>query len=301
MAAPEFIALDQPRRGYRDFIGCWLYRIDDLVLVIDPGPTSTIAHLVDELRARDVDRLDLIVLTHIHLDHGGGAGRLLRSHPDARIVCHPPAADHLVDPSRLWAGSLEVLGETARLFGEPDPVPADRIDRPDSLAARGIRAVPTPGHAPHHWSFVHGDLLFAGEAAGVTVPGVDGPYLRPATPPRFFPDAYLGSLDRLLALDPLPERIAFAHAGLCDDAPALLRAARDQVGRWIGVIAEESRPGERTWSDDLRRRVTERLLDEDPWFARHADLDADIRDREAEYLRNTLEGILGRLAVEDDA
>lgn len=302
MDAPLRIDLDQPKRGYRRFITAWVHRLGDRVAVVDPGPDSTIDHLVAELARHGVPDVDLILLTHIHLDHGGGAGRLARHFPRARVVCHPPAAKHLADPTRLWEGSLQVLGDDAPLFGRPQPVPADRLDAPASLEALGVRTLPTPGHAPHHLCYLHGDLIFAGEAAGMTCPTPDGGFcLRPATPPRFFLDVAVGSLDRLLALDPLPRRAAFGHYGLHDDPARLFAAARDQLRRWTALLAELTRPGARAVDADLRPRLLERLLAEDPWFAPFARLEDDLRDRELAYLGNTWRGMAGWLDARDAA
>ncbi len=298
-ADPVLIDLDQPKRGYRLFITCWLHRAAGETLVVDPGPASTIDHLIGRLRDEGVERLDRIVLTHIHLDHGGGAGHLAAAFPEARVVCHAPSAKHLIDPARLWEGSLKVLGENATLFGEPLPVAADRIDKPASLETLGIRTIPTPGHAPHHLSFLHGDLLFAGEAAGMTCPGTSSPYMRPATPPRFFLDVAEGSLDRLLALDPAPSRAAFAHYGLHDDPMPLLRAARVQLGTWVEELDALSQPGERVRTPELQERALARLMEVDPYFAPFAELPDDIRDRELDFITNTIDGMLGWLALRD--
>ena len=293
----QLIDLDQPRPGYRKFIACWLRSRDGLTYVVDPGPANTIPHLVGELRRRGVARLDRILLTHIHLDHGGGAGQLAAAYPEARVVAWEPAHRHLVDPERLWEGSLKVLGDTARLFGEPTPVPRDRLDPPDALAPLGIGWLPTPGHAVHHVGYVDGDLLYAGEAAGMTCPVPGGArYQRPATPPRFHPDAALASLDALLALDPMPRRLAWAHHGLGGAPAPLLRDARGQIGLWLAVAADLRAEFGGAWNPELQREAIRRLAAADPLFAPFAALPDDLRAREDEFLRNTLEGMLGHLA-----
>ena len=122
----ELFDLDQALTGYREFISCWLYRDPRISLVVDPGPASSAAGLVDRLRAAGVDELDLILLTHIHLDHGGGTAELLAAFPRARWCSHPKGVAHLLEPDRLWEGSLATIGEgrpqasATLISGSPD-------------------------------------------------------------------------------------------------------------------------------------------------------------------------------------
>jgi glyoxylase-like metal-dependent hydrolase (beta-lactamase superfamily II) len=113
------IDLDQPKEGYRKFLSSWLCRADGLTFVVDPGPRSTVDHLIDELARRGVTRVDYILLTHIHIDHGGGAAELLAAFPGARLYCHPAGVRHMIEPSGLWKGSLAVLGDVAEMYGAP--------------------------------------------------------------------------------------------------------------------------------------------------------------------------------------
>src|SRR6056297_1613601 len=109
------IDLDQPdHEGFRRFISSWLHRDKRLGFLVDPGPLSTIPHLLAELDKAGVERLDLILLTHIHIDHAGGTGALLDRYPEAKVVCHPDGIPHMIDPAQLWQGSLKVLGDLAR-------------------------------------------------------------------------------------------------------------------------------------------------------------------------------------------
>ncbi|MBK9305189.1 MAG: hypothetical protein IPM94_15320 [bacterium] len=121
------------------------------------------------------------------------------------------------------------------------------------------------------------------------------PYLRPATPPRFHLPTALRSLDLLLALDPAPVRLAWGHYGVCEEPGRFLAAARSQLLLWTTVLDEVRAIHGPTWSPQLQAAALRRLTDADPWFATMADLEDDLREREADFLRYTLEGMLGYL------
>lgn len=281
------IDLDQPGlEGFRQFISAWLYREERFTLLVDPGPLSTIPHLIRELRRHNVERLDTILLTHIHIDHAGGTGALLREFPQARVICHPEGIRHLVSPEKLWQGSQKVLGKLAEMFGEILPVPADRIAFEEEIGKTGVRAFLTPGHAPHHCCYLVDDLLFAGEAAGVRCEVPEGIFMRPATPPRFLLEVALDSLDRMIAL--APRRMVFAHYGLTDAALEHLRIGRRQLLLWIrGVIETAS-------ADPLRREdlLSAWLMEHDEIYRNVTQLPPDIRARERYFLGNTLRGMI---------
>ncbi|MFO7652835.1 MAG: MBL fold metallo-hydrolase [Candidatus Krumholzibacteriia bacterium] len=336
---PILVDLDQPLTGQRCFISAWLVPAPGADggtgwLLVDPGPPSTADVLLRALQARGVERLELVLLTHVHLDHAGATSAVLQRYPEARVAVHERGREHLLDPERLWHGSLRVLGPVAEVYGRPRPVPAAALATGDELAACGVRTVPTPGHAAHHQSFVHGDTLYVGEAAGTyldeeaegfaaalpeavrgagtgTEPGA-GFYLRPATPPRFFPGAALGSLERLIGLDPAPRHVAFAHHGLhTGDTRALLAAARDQLLAWLETAREEARdhlariaaagtdaaPAPLSPQDlaAFAERTAARLRSVDPHFRRIDRLPPDIREREEQFTLQTLLGILDHL------
>jgi glyoxylase-like metal-dependent hydrolase (beta-lactamase superfamily II) len=298
----RLIDLDQALPGYREFLSSWVHVGPDLAFVVDPGPTSTVYALIDRLRALGVKRLDFVLITHVHIDHGGGVGALLRAFPEARVICHEKGVPHLLDPARLWQGSLEVLREVARVYREPAPVPPERIAPAAEAEAQGIRVIPTPGHAPHHLSFVFGDTLIAGEAIALRCP-LPPPhahrlFLRPATPPRFYLEEALASIDRLLALEPAPRTVLFAHYGALDEPREILQAGRRQLEQWVdvvrGVLGPRAAPAGPV-SPVLVARVHERLLQDDPLYANFVHLAPDIRQREMHYLGQTLEGIVGYL------
>jgi glyoxylase-like metal-dependent hydrolase (beta-lactamase superfamily II) len=192
----ELIDLDIKELEYSRFISAWLYQGNEGSFVVDPGPACTIDHLIAELEKHHVSQLDWILLTHIHMDHAGGIGHLAERFPGARIVCHEKAVKHLIDPSRLWEGSLKILGNVARVYGEIKPVlPASILTIDQIPFGDGIKVIPTPGHAAHHQCFVWQDSLFCGELFGIFQQLDQSIYLRPATPPVFVLDDYLASMD----------------------------------------------------------------------------------------------------------
>lgn len=286
------IDLDQPTlEGFRRFISAWLYRDEDFTLLVDPGPLSTIPHLLEALHGFGVTRLDLVLLTHIHIDHAGGTGELLKHFPQASVICHPDGVRHLVAPEKLWQGSRQVLGRLADVYGPIVPIPEERIGFSENPAP-GLSAYLTPGHAPHHCCYLLDDLLFAGEVAGVRCDVEGAIYMRPATPPRFLPDVADTSLARMLELQ--PRRMVFAHHGLAEDAVRHLQIGREQLLLWLrGAAAVATLAGE-----EREQAFFAWLLQHDPIFANLERLPADIQARERTFIGNTLKGMSDYLARE---
>ncbi|MFH1842441.1 MAG: MBL fold metallo-hydrolase [bacterium] len=299
MSFLKLLDLKQDLLGQERFIGCWLRRQNDETFIVDPGPEASAADLLGQLKAAGVEDLDYILLTHIHLDHAGGTASICAAYPGARVVCHSGAVPHLVDPTRLWEGSVNVLGEMAARYEKPGAVPEDSFATTSEVAAVGIRVLQTPGHAAHHCCYLHGDTLFAGEAAGTFLSLGDGRfYLRPATPPAFFFDQAKLSLTTLLNLEPEPFRLAFGHHGASEgNVHELLKVARDQLERWMKVAREEGGRGAPTF-DELLQQTRRRLQIEDPYFAPLADLEADAREREKTFTAQSLRGMFGYIDAE---
>lgn len=281
------IDLDQPSlEGFRKFISAWLYRGDGFTLLVDPGPLSTIPHLLIELQRQAIESLDYVLLTHIHIDHAGGTGALLRAFPEARVICHPEGIRHLVAPEKLWQGSRKVLGRLAETYGEIVPVPTARIGFEERIDESGVRAFLTPGHAQHHCCYLLDDLLFGGEVAGVRSEVPEGIYMRPATPPRFMLEVALDSVDRMIAL--APRRMVFAHYGLVDKALEHLQIGRRQLRFWVQGAAANAAV------DESRREeaLFVWLLERDEIYRNIKQLPPDIYARERIFLGNTLRGML---------
>lgn len=280
------IDLDQPSlTGFRKFISSWCFTCGGKTLLVDPGPLSTIPHLVKTLKEHGVARLDYILLTHIHIDHAGGTGELLKTYPDAQVICHPKGIDHMIAPQKLWEGSLKVLGKTAEAYGEIIPIPAGQIRTSETVGDTGIQCHLTPGHAVHHCCYLADDLLFAGEVAGVRSEVPEGIYMRPATPPRFILEVALDSIERMIAL--APRRMVFAHYGLVEDALTHLKIGHKQFQLWVRGAAA-------TVQLDGQERVlafTDWLLARDENFALLDQLPEDLQQREREFIGNSLRGM----------
>ncbi|MBE0503616.1 MAG: MBL fold metallo-hydrolase [Desulfuromonadales bacterium] len=282
---PICIDLDIPSQpGFRKFISSWLYRDAGLTFVVDPGPLSTIPHLLNELSRLGVEQLDYILLTHIHIDHAGGAGALLAAYPQAQVICHPEGIRHLIAPEKLWQGTLKVLGSLAEAYGEIVAVPAERISFREGVGS--CRVWQTPGHAPHHLSFQFGDLLFAGEVAGVHYPLESGIFMRPATPPRFILEVAQESLAKMIALN--PQRLIFAHYGLVEGAGKYLRIASEQLNLWVRGVAATAliAPQER------EETLIVWLQTHDDYYRNIDQLPEDIQARERYFLGNSLRGMI---------
>ncbi len=283
------IPLPQDLPGFDAFISAWLVTGHRNYL-IDPGPAVTIPKLVAVLRALDIHRLDAILLTHIHIDHSGGIGDLVTHFPDTPVVCHPKAVQHLVDPARLWAGSVKTLGDTARAYGPIAPVPGNRVVSAEALAERDIDIIPTPGHAVHHVSYLVDNTLFAGEAGGVyrELPG--GFYLRPATPPKFFLETSLESITALERVD--CRQMCYGHFGLTPHPAKLLKAHRRQLQWWADAITKLTRDAD---TPDPVQRCLEILIKKDPLLSHWPQLSRPDQQRERSFMANSVRGFLGYL------
>jgi len=209
---------------------------------VDVGTTHSVPHLLAALDQLGVPRaaVDYVFLTHVHLDHAGGAGRLMQELPNARAVLHPRGAPHLIEPEKLIAASKVVYGDEQyrRLYGEIVPIPAERVittkdgQRID-LAGRVFEFIHTPGHALHHHCVV--DLehagIFTGDTFGLSYREFDtdkGAFIVPtSTPTQFDPDQLVSSIDRMLAYR--PEALYLMHYSRVTDVPRLGADLKKQV------------------------------------------------------------------------
>ena len=287
----HLIDIPQASPGFNHFIGAWVH-VGKTNFIVDVGPANTAAHLLNALETLGIDRLDYILLTHIHIDHAGALSNVLDRYPSAQAVCHEKAVPFLVNPSRLWRGSISVLGETARMYGMPRPVEEKRLVPHSRCGIAGLTVIETPGHAPHHLSFSHDGRLFAGEAAGNYLALGSETYLRPATPPRFFMAAFIDSLQKLLSLE--NQVLCYGHFGSAPNSHEMLARFRDQLHRWNEIIQEELGKGE----ENLLPECMAALLENDPELKLFEKLSPLERQREKFFLANSINGYIGLLREE---
>jgi len=275
-----------------NFINTWVYISDSLCFLVDPGPTVFINSLkksLDHLKIKKND-LDYILLTHPHIDHAGGVGKLLNFFPKAKIICHPKGIKHLVNPKKLWEGSLRVLGKEAEFYGKIEPVPENRIKYQENIEKGLIKVIETLGHSPHHQSYLFKDILFVGEACGHHYPSDEVIYIRPATPPIFEYDIYISSIQKLKNLDLIGTKICFPHWGMRDNAAKIINITHDQITTWLTVI--ESLFDKRKESNFMELLFLE-LLKKDEIFSNLKHLDQKIQSRESFTIRQSVGGIIG--------
>jgi glyoxylase-like metal-dependent hydrolase (beta-lactamase superfamily II) len=215
---------------------------------VDTGPASGVPQLLAALDRLDVDpaHVDYVLLTHVHLDHAGGAGLLLQSLPNARAVIHPRGARHMVDPAKLIAGSLEVYGEEKfyELYGDVVPIPEERVLVADdglkvSLPGREFELIHTPGHALHHYSVIDrfAQVIFPGDNFGISLRDFDtrqGEFVYPTTTPvHFDPDAMHATIHRLMGYK--PQAMYLTHFGRVEELERLAADLHECVNDFVAL------------------------------------------------------------------
>jgi glyoxylase-like metal-dependent hydrolase (beta-lactamase superfamily II) len=208
---------------------------------VDVGTNSSVPYLLAGLEELGMAReaVDYVLLTHVHLDHAGGAGRLMQELPNARALLHPRGAPHMIDPTKLMAGSRAVYGERLEeLYGTLVPIPAERVRAVEDgervrLGGRTLELIHVPGHALHHYAVVDQAhrSIFTGDTFGISYRALDterGAFITPTTPPsQFDPDQHIASIDRMLSYR--PESMYLMHFSRVTDVPRLGELLKMQV------------------------------------------------------------------------
>jgi glyoxylase-like metal-dependent hydrolase (beta-lactamase superfamily II) len=214
-------AIDLQFQGRPAVIASYLFYDGNEAALIETGPTTTVETLLEGVQAAGVtlEELRQLIVTHIHLDHAGAAGILVRRFPWLRVYVHPVGAPHLADPSKLLASAARLYGDKLdSLWGPVVPVPSEKlvvVNDGDQINLPGTNlcAFDTPGHARHHHAYhdMRTNLLFTGDVAGVRMPGVR--YVRPPTPPPELDiDAWIDSIAKLRAVN--ATGLCLTHFGL---------------------------------------------------------------------------------------
>jgi len=259
---------------YPGVVAVYLLQQDDQLAIIETGTANSAASILAliENHGFSTDNVSYIIPTHVHLDHAGGAGELMQHCKKAQLVIHPYGARHMIDPSKLIAGTIGVYGEEKfrELYGELKPIDASRvIEAPDNfelmLGQRRLRFLDTPGHARHHFC-VYDEAsqgIFAGDTFGLSYPNLiteAGPFIFPTTTPiQFDPPALLQSIDRLIALQ--PKQMYLTHFGSIEPTDAVVNQLKKRIHHFTQIaLAEMHNDGERL--QNIERRLREYLLAE---------------------------------------
>jgi len=213
-------------------VGCYLLETEDGSALFDCGPTTTVPHLKAGLAEAGLDLSEVrhLLLSHIHLDHAGAAGVLVRQNPWLQVHVSEVGAPHLVDPGKLEVSARRLYGEAFDdLWGELAPVPEKNVHVVGERVA-GLDCFPTPGHASHHVSYLDAEgTLFAGDAAGVRLAGASF-VMPPCPPPELDPEAWERTIEEIERRT--PGRLALIHFGFFTDVEAHLARLRDTLARW---------------------------------------------------------------------
>ena len=231
MGAP----IDLLHGGVAHTIGVYLVGTDDGLALFDCGPTSCLEALEAGLAERGHELADVrhLLLSHIHLDHAGAAGVLVRQNPALQVHVSGIGAPHLVDPSRLERSARRLYGESFdALWGELAPVPEQNVHVVGERVL-GLECFPTPGHASHHVCYFDGSTLYAGDAAGVRIAPARS-VLPPTPPPEFDPSSWRETIRELERRG--PDRLALIHFGLADDIERHLGELRERLDTWTARI-----------------------------------------------------------------
>lgn len=237
--------LDLNWLGHRRAIASALLRSGDTNVLVDPGPHSTLETLHQQLAVHglSVQELHGILLTHIHLDHAGATGSLVKESPRLHVYVHSRGLPHMVDPAKLLSSAQRLYGqEMHSLFGDFLPVPAQNLHALDGgeeipVGSHKLRVLYTPGHASHHVTYFDPgeQVAFVGDTTGICMEGSS--FVLPATPP---PDIDIElwdkSLDNILALH--PQQLFLTHFGFSNDPATHIASYRERLHYWSEITAK---------------------------------------------------------------
>ncbi len=254
--------------GEREYTGAYIVATGNEVAFVEVGPSTTADSMLkalDEIGYRP-ENVKYLLPTHVHLDHAGAAGALVKHLPNAYVISHKRGVPHMVDPeSALWRAANKVLGFVAEIYGKPEPVPPEKIIPVEDeigiyVGKLHLRIISTPGHASHHLSvfLLQHSIVFTGDAAGIYVPSLD--VVLPATPPPFRLGQALRSIEAMISLG--PKLVAYTHFDLSADGKRNLKKHYYQLIHWY---------------ETAKKAVTNGMNDPDDLFDLIAERDDDLK------------------------
>ena len=255
----DLYAIDAWMEEHPQRLACYLFDTPERVLV-EVGPSATLHHLTAALEEMGIDDLATIVVTHIHIDHAGGAGQIAHDFPNARIGVHARGARHLADPTRLWSSAVQVFGEKwlTSNWGPMIPIDSDRLlvlddgDRVPLGGGRDLEALYTPGHAKHHITYYEEESggMFVGDSLGLCYP--HGHAVQPVTPPPDFdPVAATEQMRRMGSVG--PAFLGFAHFGPNYEVTGALEESERKLWEWVRFVEGVGQLDDAAAIDALRR------------------------------------------------
>ena len=281
--AEHIYLVDLELSGIEGFVGSYVLK-GKQVAIVEAGPASTVKNLLSAMKELNVEPEDVtyVAVSHVHIDHGGGAGTLLKYLPKAKLIVHPRGAPHIANPERLWTQSKKALGKIAQMYGEPESVPEERITTATDGATfdvgKGVtlKVVETLGHASHQLSYYEtsSEGIFTGDTAGIYLSRFD--VVVPTTPAPFRLDIALASLEKLISFN--PKVLYYSHFGKAYNAVERLHAYANQLKLWAEIAKEGIQEGENL------KGISEKILERD-----------GALKRVGEYLKN--HPILGKTVL----
>jgi glyoxylase-like metal-dependent hydrolase (beta-lactamase superfamily II) len=297
----NIFSIDVMDRG-KGFTSAYLIRGEKLAL-IDCGPTSSADALLAGLQELQIDplELDYLILTHIHLDHAGGAGYLAEKLPRLKVFVHEKGAKHLVDPSQLVAGAKAYWGEVFSVFGKLVPVPSHRVQTLQDGAeidlgrGRRLKVIDTVGHSPHHHVYFDSDTrgIFSGDALGLYFPRLseflNDDIIIPGAPHPIRLEMMLASIQKLALLN--VENIYFSHFGSKNHGQAIIERVFGQISVWSEIIKKVSQADQplETAIEQINNYVFRSMVNQGHNLAEHPELGSD-KQRVDQTIVNSVKG-----------
>jgi len=248
---------------------CYLIEQNGHAALIDVGTNYTVPLILELLEEKNIpiENVDYVIPTHVHLDHAGGAGRLMQLAPNAQLIIHPRGARHMIDPSRLQAGASAVYGEVEfkKHYGDLIAISEQRVTSAEdgfslSFQGRELTFLDTPGHAKHHFCIIdkHSNGMFTGDTFGVAYPELtvnNQPFIfPPSSPVDFHPQDWLTSIDKLMATG--CNRAYLTHFNKVDNLEPLAKTLRERVKLFAELALQAPD------SDNLHAQITSFFIEE---------------------------------------